>query len=147
MVGRSKRAFCKKGSVAPRTVTISTQDFAGGGNKLIIEKGEKIHVVMRRIFESQVQRHFAGAVGEVEGAIVRAVGYVFIYDLMKAQYTKKAEMRTTILDLSQSGYIVNVLPTSVVINDLRYETVNREYLAVVDGKGFSLDVNEFGSKR
>ncbi len=114
---------------------------------MIIEKGEKIHVVMRRTFESQVQRHFAGAVEEVEGAIVRAVGYVFIYDLMKAQYTKKAEMRTTILDLSQSGYIVNVLPTSVVINDLRYETVNREYLAVVDGKGFSLDVNEFGSKR
>jgi hypothetical protein len=60
---------------------------------------------------------------------------------------KKAEPRTTILDVSESGYVVNILPRSVSLSDLRYETVDREFLAVVDGKGFALDVNEFGAKR
>lgn len=114
---------------------------------MVISKGEKIHVMMRRLFEGQVRRHFAGEVVETEGPVVRATGFVYIYDEMKAQYIKKAEERTTILDLSESGYIVNLLPGSVNLDDLRYETVNREYLAVVDGKGFTLDVNEFGVKR
>jgi hypothetical protein len=114
---------------------------------MIIGKGEKIHVVMRRLFEDQVQRHFAGEIVDVDGSVVRATGYAFIYDPLKVQYIKKPELRTTILDLAESGYIVNLLPISVVIDDLRYETVNRDYLAVVDGKGFELDVNEFGTRR
>lgn len=114
---------------------------------MIIDKGEKIHVIMRRNFEGQVQRHFAGEVVAVEGAVARVQGIVFIYDEMKAQYVKKTKKRTTILSLAESGYIVNVLPQSVDIDSLKYQTVDRTYLAVVDDKGFELEINEFSVRR
>lgn len=114
---------------------------------MIIAPGEKFHVVMRRSHEAQVQRHFIGAADVVEGAVVRASGYAFIYDDMKAQYVKKAAKRTTILDLSESGYIVNLIPPSVDIDELKYETIDRTFLAITDGKEFLLDINEFGTRR
>jgi len=114
---------------------------------MIIKQGEKFHIVMRRNYEAQIQRHFVGAADEVDGAIVRSTGYVFIYDEMKAQYIKKKTPRTTILDLSESGYIVNIIPSDVVIDELRYATIDRAYLALTDGTGFELDINEYGLKR
>jgi hypothetical protein len=114
---------------------------------MVVEKGEKFHVIMRRNYETQVKRHFVGQADEVEGAVVRATGYVFIYDEMKAQYLKKDKQRTTILDLAGSGYIVNFIPQSVDLNDLHYKTIDRAFLAVTDGKEFLLDINEFGTKR
>lgn len=113
----------------------------------IISQGEKIHVVMRRSYEGQVRRHFVGQAEAVSGAIVRATGYVFIYDEMKAQYIRKDASRTTIMNLAGSGYIVNMVPPSVKLEDLRYETIDRTFLAITDGKGFMLDINEFGTKR
>ncbi|MGB5490165.1 MAG: hypothetical protein WBM76_04995 [Woeseiaceae bacterium] len=114
---------------------------------MIIIPGEKFHVVMRRNYENQVQRHFIGAADVVEGSVVRASGYAFIYDEMKAQYIKKPVKRTTILDLSESGYIVNLIPSTIDIDELRYETIDRTFLAISDGKGYLLDINEFGTKR
>ena len=114
---------------------------------MLINQGDKFHVVMRRNYESQVRRHFVGKADTSLGSIVRATGYVFIYDEMKAQYIKKESPRTTIMDLAGSGYIVNFIPESVDIDDLRYETIERTFLALTDGKGFMLDINEFGTKR
>ncbi len=79
--------------------------------------------------------------------MVRASGYAFIYDEMKARYVKKPVKRTTILHLAESGYIVNLLPSTVDIDELKYETIDREFLAISDGKGYLLDINEFGTKR
>lgn len=114
---------------------------------MIISQGEKFHVVMRRSYEGQVRRHFLGTADAVMGAIVRTTGYVFIYDDMKAQYIKKQSKRTTIMNLAESSYIVNFIPQSVSIDDLRYETIDRTFLALTDGKGFQLDINEFSTKR
>jgi hypothetical protein len=102
---------------------------------------------MRRSYESQLQRHFVGQVDAADGAVVRATGYVFIYDDDKAQYIKKDEPRTTILDLAESGYIVNFIPANVNIEDLRYEVIDRTYLAFTDGRDFLLDINEFSTRR
>ena len=114
---------------------------------MIINEGEKFHVAMRRMYEGQLQRHFAGQVEKASGAIVRAVGYFFIYDESKAQYIKKKIQRITILNLAESGYIVSLIPSSVELDDLRYETVERSYLALTDGKDFRIDINEFSTRR
>lgn len=66
---------------------------------MIITQGEKFHVVMRRTYENQVRRHFIGQVDVAVDAVVRATGYVFIYDESKAQYIKNAAQRTTVMNL------------------------------------------------
>lgn len=114
---------------------------------MLIEPGEKIHVIMRRTFESQVRRHLAGEVIAVSGAAVRVTGYVFIYDDRAARYVRKNSKRTTILDLGSSGYIVNIIPPSVDLESVRYETIDREELFFTDGKDYRLNINEFGPRR
>jgi hypothetical protein len=102
---------------------------------------------MRRSYDGQLQRHFVGQVDSADGAIVRATGYVFIYDDNKAQYVKKTPQRTTILNLAESGYFVNLIPSAVNIDDLQYEVIDRTNLACTDGKSFVLDINEFSTRR
>ena len=102
---------------------------------------------MRRLYDSQLQRHFAGQVDSADGVIVRATGYVFIYDDKKAQYIKKTPQRTTILNLAESGCFVNLIPSTVNLDDLRYEVIDRTNLVFTDGKTFVLDINEFSARR
>lgn len=114
---------------------------------MLIETGEKIHVMMRRYFESQVRRHFAGEIDAVIGTHVRATGYVFVYDERTAHYIRKRSRRTTILNLAESGYIVNIIPSTVNLDEVRYETIDRSELFFTDGKDFRLNINEFGVSR
>ncbi len=114
---------------------------------MLIDVGEKIHVIMRRNFESQMRRHFAGEVAAGSGAEVRATGYVFVYDDRSAQYVRKQTKRTTVLDLAESDYIVNIIPPMVNLDEVRYETIDRSELFFTDGKNFRLNINEFGIRR
>lgn len=119
---------------------------------MIVSKGEKVHVIMRRFFDEAVRRHFVGEVTAVEGAVARLCGYVFIHDPTTIQYVRKPEKRTTIIDLGDCGYIVNFVPDHVDISNLSYKYVARDSdrkkaLVVTDGGAYSLDINEFSTSR
>jgi len=85
---------------------------------MIVKQGAKFHIVMRRNYETQLQRHFAGVVGGVDRTTVRS-----------------------------TGYIVNIIPSAVLIDNPRYETIGRTYLAATGGSRFKLEINEYGLKR
>ena len=114
---------------------------------MLIEIGEKIHLVTRRLFDENIRRHFVGEVVAVEGVVARTEGYTFIYDAKANQYHKAPEKQTTIFDLAESGYIVNIIPKNVDIDKLSYKTVDRSHLVITDGESFSLGVHEFGVNR
>ncbi len=113
---------------------------------MVIEKGEQVHVMYRALYESSGRRHFLGEVQVADGAICRVEGYVFVYDQKSSSYTKKPEKRVTIMDLSESGYIVNLIDKKVNLEDVFYRYEQDVGLVAVDGKGFSLNINEFGAK-
>jgi len=113
---------------------------------MIINKGEKIHFIRRRNFIDDPRRHFLGEVKEAEGTVIRVEGRIFVFDLSKGEYLKKARKRTTIINPGDSGYIVNIIPTDVDIEQLVYKRVEGS-LVVTDGKSFFLDINEFGANR
>ena len=115
-------------------------------NLMIIEKGEHVHVIYRALYESSGRRHFLGEVREAEGAVCRVEGYVFVYDQKSSVYLKKPEKRITVMDLSESGYIVNIIDPNVSLESIVYKYEQGVGLVAVDGKGFSLNVNEFGAK-
>ena len=114
---------------------------------MIIEKGEKLHIVTRRRFAEDVRRHFVGIVLEAEGAVVRMEGYVFVFDTSKNQFVKKPEKRHAFFDVATEGYIVNVLPADAVVEDMTYVVTDKGKLSFTDSRQFSLDINEFGIKR
>ncbi len=71
---------------------------------------------------------------------------MFVYDQKTGVFTKKAEKRVTVIDLSESGYIVNLIDRTVVLEDIVYKYEQAIGLVATDGKGFSLNINEFGAK-
>ncbi len=110
----------------------------------MLKEGEKVHVVQRRSFESDVRRHFIGEVQEANDVVARVFGYVFVFDKGKNSYIRLPESRTRILSLTDAALIINLLPDAARIEKARYTTNKDMRLVVTDGETFSLDINEFG---
>ncbi len=112
---------------------------------MLVKPGEKVHVVTRRQFEDDVHGHFVGEIMLINGTAARLQGYAFIFDTADNQFTKKPEVRTTIVDLAESGYIVNIIPHEVHVDDLTYTVSRKKRLILSDGKDFELDIHELGA--
>ena len=114
---------------------------------MILTKGEKLHIVLRRFFEDELRRHFLGEVVALDQTLARLEGYAFIFDHNKNQFVRKPEKRTRVIGLGDSGLIINILPSDADLDTAKYTLTKEGILVVTDGKSFSLDINEFGSTR
>ena len=113
---------------------------------MIIEIGEKIHIMYRSLYENATRRHFLGEVKAVDGTACRLEGFVFVYDKLTTEFSRKPEKRTTIIDLSESGYISNIIDPEIILEDVIYKYSKGVGLIATDNKSFSLDINEFSSR-
>jgi hypothetical protein len=113
---------------------------------MIVEVGEHVHIVYRALYENSSRRHFVGIIKAAEAAVCRIEGYVFVYDQKSTMFIKKPEKRVTIINLSESGYIVNVIDSNVVLENIIYKYERNVGLIATDDSGFSLNINEFGAK-
>ncbi len=114
---------------------------------MVIDIGDKLHIVERRLFDGDVRRHFFGVVEGVDHAAIRVTGFAFIYDSGSTQYVRSSERRTRVIPLGSSGFILNVAPRETDIDQVRYDEGEDGRLVVTDGGVFRLDVNEFGRLR
>ncbi len=57
---------------------------------MIIEKGIKVHVAYRVLFENSTRPHFPGEVLAADGAVCRLEGYVFVFERKTTMFGKKA---------------------------------------------------------
>jgi hypothetical protein len=80
------------------------------------------------------------------GAVCRLEGFVFVYDSKSTMFVRKPEKRVTIVDLGDSGYIVNMVNSDVNINSVCYKYTSDNGLVATDNKSFILNINEFGVK-
>jgi uncharacterized protein YjeT (DUF2065 family) len=87
---------------------------------MLVNKGEKIHVMTRRMFEGDLWRHFAGEVMEASEVGVRIEGYVFVFDTAKNQFVKRPEKRIRIIGIMDSGHIIKVIPPDVKLNEFGF---------------------------
>ena len=109
----------------------------------VVEVGDKLHIITRRLFEGDPRRHFAGEVTVVSGDLQEVRGYTFVFNRATNEYKKRPELRTRIFSLGQADFIVNKIPREVAIESLEYRIKDKR-LVIADGRGFFLDINEFG---
>ncbi len=114
---------------------------------MVVEVGDKIHVIERRMFEHDVRRHFFGEVDAADGTTLRLTGYLFVFDSGSSAYIRADAPRTRIISLTSSGLVINVAPRDTVVEDVRYVEDSHNRLAVTDGGAFRLIINEFGRSR
>ena len=109
---------------------------------MILNKGEKIHVVHRRHFEKDVHRHFVGVIEEYEAGVARATGHVFTVDHATYAYVRRPEKRTRLIAVASGDLLVNILPPSVDLEKIIYKQ-EKKSVRVTDGTDWHLDLSEF----
>lgn len=114
---------------------------------MLLAVGDKVHVIARRMFESDGRRHFLGTVDDVDASAIRATGYAYVYDPGSSTFVRRAEPRTRIIALADALLIIHVLPQTADLEAAQYTTDEQNHLVVTDGGDFSLDINEFGPQR
>ncbi len=113
----------------------------------MISKGEKVFVITRRSFDGDLRRHFVGEVHETTRFAMRVQGYSFVFDEGTKQFVRREDLRIRIFSLIDAGFVINILPGEVCLEDIRYkwDEENRRFLT--DEKTFKLNVSEFSEGR
>lgn len=109
---------------------------------MILRKGEKIHVIHRRLFEKEPHRHFIGVVDEYENGVARVTGQVYTVDQVKFAFIRRPEKRTRIISVVSGDLLVNVIPASVDLEKIVYKQEAKS-VRVTDGGDWYLDLSEF----
>jgi hypothetical protein len=109
---------------------------------MILQKGEKIHVIHRRHFEKDPHRHFVGVVDAYENGLARVTGNIFTVDLTKFVFFRRPERRTRIISLNSGEVLVNILPPTVDLDKVVYKQ-EKKSVRVTDGGEWYMDISEF----
>lgn len=73
---------------------------------MLLEKGNRLLVAHRRLFEGDLPRFFVGEVEAYEDGIARIGGYSFVRDIGSQDLLRKADRRTKLVALASPAYIV-----------------------------------------
>ncbi len=111
---------------------------------MVVTSGETVHVILRRLFDDDVRRHFAGVVENVTETAMRVTGYAFIFDESKGQFIRRNQIRTRLIPLGDAGLVIHVLPETVELENLGYGRGQSGQRVLTDGLGFEMNTNEFG---
>lgn len=114
---------------------------------MVISPGEKVHVVTRRFFEDDLRQHFTGVVEEASDVSIRVTGYVWVFEKSTGEFSRRNNTRTRVFSVVDSGLIISVLPETVHLENLRYEMDPSRKRILTDGRGFAMNISEFGARR
>ena len=109
---------------------------------MILQAGDKLLVVHRRLFLDDPPRFFVGSVDRYEAGIAVVHGHTWIRDILAGDYHRKADLRTKILSIISGGLLIYLLPEEVEIHHLTFTSKGASVL-VSDGREFFMDLTEY----
>lgn len=108
----------------------------------VIEKGEAVLVVHRRLFTDDQQRFFVGKVLAYDDGVARVSGYTWRPDPHRnGTWQRKSDMRTKLVALASGTFIVYAIAVAD-IDAVEISTNAKGLLVVSDNNGFEMDVSE-----
>jgi hypothetical protein len=107
----------------------------------VLSTGEKIHIVHRRLLETEPHRHFVGLVEAYEDGIARVSGYIFTVDPVRFEFVPRPEPRTRIVSLLSGDVLVNIIPPGIDLDKVVYRQ-EAKAVRVTDGSSWHLDLSE-----
>lgn len=108
----------------------------------MLEQGEKLLIVHRRLFEKDIPRFFVGEVQAYEAGIAKVNGYTFAKDMFTGNIKKKPDFRTKIISIVSGNLIVYQLPVTVFLESLEFSMAEHGGIVLMDEGGFSMDISE-----
>lgn len=107
----------------------------------IVEHGDKVLIVTRRLFAADARRHFVGSVDRHDGSCFRVHGYAFVLDTETSQFVRRKSQRTRLFKLD-NHLVIFILPSDTDLSKVRYERRDGDILTVTDGASLNLNLNE-----
>lgn len=108
---------------------------------MILSKGEKVHVIHRRVLEKEPHRHFIGEVEDYEHGVARVDGYFFTVDRDQGGFVRREDKRIRLIPVGSGDCIINVIPESVDLEQVVYHQ-EKKVIRVSDGSSWHLDISE-----
>ncbi|MCA9460803.1 MAG: hypothetical protein KC563_01070 [Nitrospira sp.] len=112
----------------------------------MLERGDKLLIVHRRLFEKDTPRFFVGEVEAYESGMVKVKGFTFVKDVFSGNFKKKIELRIKIFSMLSGTFLVYQLPNILRLDSVTFHLDDTGGMILTDDGGFSMDVSESGSK-
>ena len=112
---------------------------------MILQVGEKVHVLVRRRFDSDVRRQLVGEVVAANDTLVRLRSFTFSFEPAFNLYTRSESAREQLVSLIDGLNLVTVLPAEVELGKLEFR-LDGNRTVLTDG-AFTLEVEETQGRR
>ena len=113
----------------------------------MMEKGEKVFVITRRLFDGDRFRMFVGEIQAITDMAIKVCGYAFVHDEFTNEIVRREDLRTRIISLVDAINIIMAIPKEVILEHVQYEINNVNERVITDKDAFSMNLNEFGASK
>jgi hypothetical protein len=112
---------------------------------MILQVGEKVHVLVRRRFESDVRRQLVGEVVAAGESLVRLRSFTYSFEPAFNLYSRSARAREQLVSLVDALNLITVIPAEVDLEKLEFRLEGNQTV-LTDGH-FSVQVEEAQGRR
>jgi hypothetical protein len=113
---------------------------------MVVEPGEKLFIVTRRLFEGDLRRHFVGEVKAIAESTVRLEGYTFDFDAGSGKFVRGGR-RGRIFSFGDNSLIIITIPKDADLDKVSHRFSDKGGGRVLsDGKTFELHASEFSER-
>ncbi len=113
-----------------------------GSRQAVVEHGDPVLIITRRLFSSDARRHFAGHVERYDGTALRVAGYVYVQSPDGKHFIKRKGQRTRVFALD-NHIMLYVLPSDTEVGAIHYDRTDEHGLIATDGKHFRIELDDF----
>ena len=108
---------------------------------MVLQSGNKVLIVQRRLFEKDSPRFFVGTVDVCEAGLVKVTGYTHFQDKMTGHVQRKDDVRTKVIPIASGTVLVYLLSDDTRIDDLHFIHTSSQVM-ITDGSNFRMDLTE-----
>ena len=108
----------------------------------MLNKGDKVLVMYRRLYKKDLSRFFVGTVLEYDLGLAKVEGYTHAEVTELGKFIKKGDSRIKILPLVAGTIIVYELPATVKVENIEFVFSASGALVAVDKANWSMDLSE-----
>lgn len=113
----------------------------------MLDIGEKVFVITRRLFDGDRIRLFVGEVQKSSDIAMKVCGYVFVHDDFTNEVVRREDIRTRIISFVDAVNIILVIPKEVDLEIVQYKLNDMNERVITDNDSFTMNLNEFGASK
>ena len=88
---------------------------------MLVEPGNHLLIVHRRLFETDHSRFFVGKVEGYDCGIARVSGYSYGRDHLNSKFIRKPDLRTKLIGITSGSLIIYCLPNDISLDDVAFD--------------------------